>query len=234
MASLGEMASGIAHEINNPLAIITAKTAHLMKVLEAGTVDPLSARKDLVRIQQTAYRIASIVKGLRAFSRSADRDPFAAVSLDNLINDTLSLCHERFKNSGVELILRDIPNVSIDCRGSQISQVLLNLLNNAFDVVQALPAKWVSLSVAELPSEKIQFSVTDSGNGISPDIVEKLMQPFFTTKDVGKGTGLGLSIARGIIEDHGGQIYYDKTSANTRFVFELPIRQTNLNEKQSA
>ena len=102
-----------------------------------------------------------------------------------------------------------------------MSQVLLNLLFNARDAVRDLKDKWVRLEVMNL-SDFVEFSVTDSGTGISNAVRERIMQPFFTTKDVGQGTGLGLSISRGIVEAHGGRLYYDEKSQHTRFVFVIP------------
>jgi signal transduction histidine kinase len=114
--------------------------------------------------------------------------------------------------------------LAIECRPSQIEQVIINLLNNAFDAVSPLSDKWVRLDFTNF-HDKIQIAVTDSGEKISPEIVEKLMLPFFTTKEIGKGTGLGLSISKGIVEDHQGKMYFDSFSSHTRFVVELPINQ---------
>jgi signal transduction histidine kinase len=119
------------------------------------------------------------------------------------------------------------PRLTIECRPTEISQILLNLLNNAFDAVFSLSEKWVELQVEELPDE-IRIQVTDSGSGISKGIREKLMQPFFTTKEPGKGTGLGLSISNRIALKHHGKIYLDESCKNTRFVLVLPKRQPAL------
>ena len=97
----------------------------------------------------------------------------------------------------------------------------MNLLANAHDAVFNLSDKWVELSLAEV-DDQIQLMVTDSGNGIAPNIVEKMMQPFFTTKEVGKGTGLGLSISKGIIEDHQGTLKYNSQSPHTQFILTFP------------
>ncbi|MBK8204245.1 MAG: GHKL domain-containing protein [Bdellovibrionales bacterium] len=104
-------------------------------------------------------------------------------------------------------------------------QVLLNLLNNSFDAVAALPETWVDLKV-ETIGDNLRMIVTDSGKGILPSIAEKIMDPFFTTKEVGKGTGLGLSISRGIVLSHGGSLIYDSTHPNTRFIIEIPLTQS--------
>jgi C4-dicarboxylate-specific signal transduction histidine kinase len=116
------------------------------------------------------------------------------------------------------------PTWSIECRESQISQVLLNLLSNAHDAVQGTEKAWIALSVKEL-GEHFEISVTDSGHGIPESIAQKVMKPFFTTKPLGKGTGLGLSISSNIMIDHHGELRVDTTSANTRFVMTLPKKR---------
>ena len=106
-------------------------------------------------------------------------------------------------------------------RGTEISQVLVNLLNNADDAISKMPEKWIKLSVQNR-SDWLEIRVTDSGHGIPPGDQKKLFQPFFTTKEIGKGTGLGLSISHGIVKNHGGELTLDTTSPNTCFVVRLP------------
>jgi C4-dicarboxylate-specific signal transduction histidine kinase len=120
--------------------------------------------------------------------------------------------------------------VFLSCREAEIIQVLLNLINNACDAVASLPDKWVKVEfqIVDAPAgfkhrKEIIISVIDSGAGIPKNIVDKLMQPFFTTKDPDKGTGLGLSISNNIIKNHGGRLEYNSKSPNTRFDITLPI-----------
>ncbi|HEX4924120.1 MAG TPA: ATP-binding protein, partial [Bdellovibrionales bacterium] len=121
----------------------------------------------------------------------------------------------------------------IACRPTQISQVLLNLLNNAHDAVAEQTEKWVKLDVRDL-GDSVELSVTDSGAGIPPEIQEKIMQPFFTTKQIGEGTGLGLSISKGLVDSHHGQLRLDAKSKNTRFVVLLPKTQQPADMKGAA
>lgn len=222
-SSLGEMAGGIAHEINNPLAIITLKASQMKDSLETGNLDTARFQLDLTKIQNTVDRIAKIIRGLRAFSRNAEQDPLVPTPLSQVVAETLELCRERFRVNGVELRIDNRIDTKIACRPAQISQILMNLLSNAIDATEKLELKWVELSVARNGAH-ITVSVTDSGYGIDASIIEKMMNPFFTTKEVGKGTGLGLSISKGIAEDHGGALKYDAHSANTRFILELPVK----------
>jgi C4-dicarboxylate-specific signal transduction histidine kinase len=110
---------------------------------------------------------------------------------------------------------------NIKCRPGELAQVLLNLLNNSYDAVQDLPEKWVRVNLDSFGST-IDIRVTDSGPGIPAEISSKLMQSFFTTKEIGKGTGLGLSISKGIVEAHNGNIRIDNNCKNTCFVVTLP------------
>lgn len=220
-SALGEMAAGVAHEINNPLAVISGKAGQLMRALKTNQLDNEKLVKGLESIESTAFRISRIIKGLKDFSRNAENIPMHPVTLESIIHETLDLCRERFYQSGVALEVGEIPDTMFYCRNIQISQVLLNLLNNAFDAVILSKEKWVRLEMDEQPG-KLTLRVRDSGKGIPPEIRHKIMMPFFTTKEVGKGTGIGLSISKGIIEDHLGSFYLDHTAANTCFVIEFP------------
>ena len=134
MSSLGQMAAGMAHEINNPLAIIKGQAQLLEIRAESGLVTVEDLRLSAIKISQTVDRIARIIQGLRSFSRDSRGDPFTPTSLGNLLDDALNLCQTRFKNHGVEL-RRPVspPECVLECRSSEIIQVLLNLLNNGFD-----------------------------------------------------------------------------------------------------
>lgn len=226
LSSLGEMAAGIAHEINNPLAIISVKTRSVSSEVILNFANKGKILSDLEKIDQTVFRIAKIIKGLRAFSRDGSKEPFSLIQLSVILNDTLGLCAERFKTSGVELRISKIPPIEIECRGIQISQVLINLLNNSFDAVRNQNEKWVEVVIKAQNDNWLTIKVTDSGPGISIEIQDKIMEPFFTTKDIGKGTGLGLSITKGLIEDHNGKFFVSRESIRTCFVVQLPILQS--------
>jgi C4-dicarboxylate-specific signal transduction histidine kinase len=224
MSALGEMAGGIAHEINTPLGTIGLMVSQLKGLIEQGCLDQDEIGGLLNIIDSTTHRIATIVSGLRSFSRQDSSDPFQNVSVKQVLDDTLILCLERMKNHGVDIQINSIPaNLCIDCRATQISQVLLNLLNNAFDAVENLPEKWIKIEIADR-SEQIEIAVSDSGPGIRPQIAEKIFQPFFTTKEIGKGTGLGLSISQGILKGHKGKLTVGG-GKNTQFIIQLPKSQ---------
>lgn len=226
MSALGEMAAGVAHEINNPLAIIKGNAQLMKRNIQRGAIDPNQMTEMLDRLVDTVGRIAKIISGLRAFSREGNHDKFELASVAAIVQGTFDFCQTRFSNSGVELKAGEIPaDAQIRCRSVQISQVLLNLLNNAFDAVMPQENRWVRVDYHD-KGERVQITVTDSGIGIPEAIREKIMEPFFTTKEVGKGTGLGLSLSKGLVEAHHGQLFLDTESPNTRFIIELPKNPT--------
>jgi PAS domain S-box-containing protein len=224
MASLGEMASGIAHEINNPLAIIKMTALQMQKnVTDESTI----LKNGIAKIDSTVDRISKIIQGLRTFSRDGRNDPFEIVSFDTLIDDILSFCKERLKHHSITLIKDELdPNLVFEGRQIEISQVILNLLNNAIDAVDSLPDdnKWIRIS-AKNNGSFLEIKITDSGSGISLETQSKMFQPFFTTKEIGKGTGLGLSLSLTIIKNHLGEIFLDNDSPNTCFILRLPNQQ---------
>ncbi len=223
MATLGEMASGIAHEINNPLAIINSRLQLLREQFEReGEIDRAKVQTALERTEAMTLRIAKIIQGLKSFARQGENDPKVLVNFKNVLDDTLELCSARLKNRGIDFSVSGLLDIEFNGRGVQISQVLLNLINNAADAIQEADERWIKLMVT-VENKQALISITDSGRGIPAEIVEKLMQPFFTTKELGKGTGLGLSISKGIIEDHGGSLSYDASNPNTSFVISIPV-----------
>lgn len=225
MSALGEMAAGMAHEINNPLAIIQLNATQLTELLQEKPIREALALKMLGSIVSTTERIARIVQGLRTFSRDGNQDPYVHVGVSQLVNETVAFCRERFRHHGVELVI-EVPDetLSFEGRATQISQVMLNLLVNAFDAVADCPRRRVQVSALAV-EDRVEIRVTDSGAGIPPDVRRKIFEPFFTTKDIGKGTGMGLSISLGIVLAHGGRLRLDDTSVHTCFVVELPRSQ---------
>lgn len=224
MTSLGEMASAISHEINNPLAIIQGRALQIKSEIGKKAPSVEQMNKYLDSIESTVNRISKIVKSLRTLSRDGDNDPFQKTVFRTILEDCLVLCEMRFKDKAIKVELQCSPDIQIECRFVQIAQIFVNLLNNAYDAIEGLDEKWVKIDVKDLGST-IAAHVTDSGHGIPENLHEKIMNPFFTTKEVGKGTGLGLSISRSILINHGGSIEIDTASEHTSFVITLPKKQ---------
>lgn len=222
MAELGQMASGIAHEINGPLQIILSNAELMNEMLSGDDAPPETLKKCNQSIIQTANRIAKMVKGLKNFSYNGSYDSTTDVSLSQLVQETAALCQEKFRSGKIEFRIEHKHGEQwIHANSTAISQVILNLLNNAYDAISSKPDPWIQISTW-LHDGFTCISVTDCGPGIPPAVRERLMQPFFTTKPAGVGTGLGLNLSKGIIESHGGTLTVDYDCPNTRFVIRLP------------
>jgi len=218
MAAVGQLVSGVAHEVNNPLTAILGFADLLMENPDI----PESARKDLRVILQEAQRTKQIVQNLLSFARQMPPQR-AAVQLNSILRRTVQLRSYDFTSHGVEVIEHldeNLPEVIGDPH--QLQQVFLNILNNAYDAVHQVgrPARIEIMSTKA--DDSVEVSFRDNGNGIShPD---RIFDPFFTTKEVGKGTGLGLSICYGIVKEHGGEIlcHNNLGEPGATFVVRLP------------
>jgi signal transduction histidine kinase/putative methionine-R-sulfoxide reductase with GAF domain len=237
MASLGEMAGGVAHEINTPLAVISTLAGQLSEIAEETIqgADPEFLNPEFVlshasSIESTSRRIAQIIRGMRTFARDGSNDPESWIDFNEVLADTLALCHESLKARGVRVEI-DLPvGVKVRGRPVEISQILLNLISNSRDAVKSMPEKWIRVSAGPTRNSgatqyAIEVLVQDSGTRIPQDVQEKLFQPFFTTKPVGQGTGLGLGISKKLAESQGGDLRFDPTSTHTCFVLTLPAQE---------
>lgn len=228
LSSLGEMAGGIAHEINTPLATVKLLASQAQQEISEGIPDLDNLSISLEQIDQTVDRVAKIVKGLKSFSRDGSSDPVEVVDFCSIIEDTISLCSERCRQHGIELrIEKPSTPLPITCRSVQLGQVLLNLVNNAYDAVEHSDPKWIEIKIDD-GEEFLEIRVIDSGPGIPKEVRDKIFNPFFTTKSIGKGTGLGLSISHGIIKSHQGKLSIDEFALNTSFVIFLPKKPKSL------
>lgn len=222
LVALGEMAAGIAHEINNPMTRVVVLAEKLEMLGERGPVEQGEALSIARAVVDTAMRIASIIQGLQAFSRDSTHDDLDKVPLAALIDSTLSFCRARMHARNIELRVQGASEEEwVLARESQLAQILLNLVNNSMDAVESLGEKWIEI-LTRARGEYYEIVVTDSGHGIASPIRHRMFEPFFTTKPVGRGTGLGLSISRGIASAYGGALVYDESSPRTRFILRLP------------
>jgi hypothetical protein len=229
LSSLGLMAGGIAHEINNPLGIIHAYASDLREMAREQKASAAIVERASARIVATAERIESIIRSLRHIAREGDADPIQPASMQELIEHVLELSRERFRMHSIRLSCSPIdPNLQVPCREVQISQVVMNLLQNAFDaVVETSSEKWIEVQL-RVDENCVVVSVIDSGPGVPVEIRDRIMEPFFTTKPVGKGMGLGLSLARSIARQHGGDLTLGEHQGHTSFSLSLPIRKEDL------
>jgi C4-dicarboxylate-specific signal transduction histidine kinase len=224
LASIGQVAAGVAHEINNPLAIINGYNSVVLAALKNEDFSkPERLVKSLDKISVMIKRIKKIIDGMLTFSREGGTvEEFVEISVKDLLNEVSILYEQRVKMEDIDLEAPEAPpeDLTVKCRNVPISQVIYNLISNSVDAVSKNEEKWIKFEIKDL-GDKVEFSVTDSGNGIPAHVAEKLFQPFFTTKSVGAGTGLGLSICQGILKEHGSELVVDMDCENTRFYFQL-------------
>lgn len=230
MLSLGEMASGLAHEINNPLMIITGKLHLLQEYIKEqnGNLDLSYLLGELNKIETTKERIKDIIYNLKQFAKNSDNEMFQPYNLLHLLNETLLLCKEKLKNRNIEIKISYEPhleNFKLNCKPTIIRQAFFNLLLNSYDALEHAKVKEIDIKFL-VDHERVKIYFCDSGSGIAKDMQDKIMQPFFTTKDIGKGIGLGLSATKGIIEEHDGNFYLDNSQEKTCFVIEIPLKKT--------
>jgi signal transduction histidine kinase len=221
LSAMGQLLAGVAHELNNPLAVVTGQ-AHLMKLETEGS--PLARRAE--KLAKAAERCVRIVRNFLALAR--DRAPErTAVDLNGVVREAIELLAYELRTDNVEVRLEladDLPRLWADPH--QLVQVLVNLIANAHQAMRhtAGPRAISVTSGVEPPSGWIRLILTDTGPGIRPEIQPRIFEPFFTTKPPGQGTGLGLSLSAGIIEDHGGRIRVQgEVGEGATFVIELPV-----------
>ncbi|OUR95510.1 hypothetical protein A9Q84_16895 [Halobacteriovorax marinus] len=235
--SLGLMAGGIAHEINNPLSIITMNchkiNRHLSK--KSKNIDDESKiKKRVEKINETVDRISSIIIGLKKITRESSQDKMGFISNKVIISDLNSFIKSIIEDHNIDFSIEDNTSLQSGFLGQpgQITQVLINLIVNSSHALEAYAQdkeKWIKL-IVENSTDTISFKVIDNGPGIPEEFHEKLMDPFFTTKEIGKGTGLGLSISKKIAVYHKGDLTFDTSTENTIFCLEIPLSNLNNNE----
>jgi signal transduction histidine kinase len=228
MATLGEMATGLAHEINQPLNVMRMAIVNVLKRLGNGDVQIDYLTDKLNRIDAQVHRAAKVVDHMRVFGRRSEIEQ-QLFNPASAIEGTLSLLAEGMRGKGVDLRISETA-FEVQVRGyvDQLEQVLINLMVNARDALLGKREKdstfkpWISI-YAERDEQKVRLWVEDNGGGIDPRLLERIFEPFFTTKPIGVGTGLGLSVSYGIIDNMGGQLSVRNSAEGARFCIELPI-----------
>jgi len=223
LASIGQLAAGVAHELNNPMSGIMGFTQLL---LEGKTLSE-QQRSDLETIYTQSQRCRTIIQNLLQFSRRQEPKK-ADLDLSLVLQATIDLVKYDFSSSGITIdkrISESLPHVLGDPQ--QLQQVFLNLLVNARQAMNGRPQSQVSIKVSP-EADRIVTRVKDNGPGIPKEIIGKVFDPFFTTKPVGQGTGLGLSICHGIVEQHQGSIAVESDgNTGTTFIVKLPAREAH-------
>ncbi|HEX6031216.1 MAG TPA: ATP-binding protein [Tepidiformaceae bacterium] len=223
LATLGELTTGVAHELNNPLNNIGLFLGNISDQLELGTADRQQIEEDLTKAMRQVSKATEIITHLRAFGRVAlvAREE---VSVNDVIQEALSLVREQLRLRQIEtdIELSDADPIVLG-NAIQLEQVCLNLLTNARDAVAGSPTKIIRVSTSVEEDGAVRVCFEDSGPGIPAGMEQRIFDPFFTTKEVGHGTGLGLSITYGIVQEHGGEISVaNAPGGGARFIISLP------------
>lgn len=224
LASLGELAASVAHEINNPLTNVLGFTSLLLEQMPEG--DP--RREDLKIVEEEALRTRNIVKNLMEFSRQSRMEKEER-DLNEIIRETLSLMRQEIKLSNINLIERyeeKLPPLLLN--PNQIKQVFFNIIRNS---LEAMPEEGTLLIETSRKRKTVRVTFTDTGRGIPQENLSRIFEPFFTTKEEGKGVGLGLSVSKGIMEEHGGSIEVSsKVGRGSTFFLNFSIGAKGKNE----
>ncbi len=248
MVSLGQLVAGVAHELNNPIGFIYSNMGHLsdyanklIHLAEVAEKNPegISAAKEKIDLdyikedlpkliascQEGARRTKDIVLGLRNFSR-LEEAKLKDVDIHESIDNTLDLLAGEIKNR--IQVVRDYGKIPlVNCYASEINQVFMNILSNAVQAIEGTGNLWISSKPIQKAdrTEMVQISFQDTGKGMTAQTMEKIFDPFFSTKGIGQGTGLGLSISYGIIQSHGGEIFVkSQVGLGTEFIVQIPIK----------
>jgi len=223
LASIGELASGVAHELNNPL---TAVMGYAQLLVDNNDVPP-HVKSDLDKVYQESQRAAKIVQNLLSFARRR-RPEKTYFDVNDLVQRTLELRSYELKTTNISVYVNlgpDLPEIKADYH--QIQQIIMNILINAEQALSEARRRGKITMTTSAADGRIRISIADNGHGILKDNISKIFDPFFTTKEVGKGTGLGLSVCHGIVTAHGGKIYVEsERGRGSTFIVELPVAVT--------
>lgn len=213
---LGEMSAGIAHEINNPLQSLSLNLMVMKdKYPHHDLISHYALNESLIQ------KMGKMVQGLKDLSKSDQAYDTEVFVFSKVMEDVLAITSGRIKKNNIQIFIHDEQLLKTRASKVQMTQVLINLLNNSIDAIKLLEVRWIKIEV-ESWDQFLQISISDSGKGISNHVADNMMRPFFTTKDRNHGTGLGLSISKSIVEKNNGSLFYDASSENTKFILLLP------------
>ncbi len=224
LATLGELTTGVAHELNNPLNNIGLFIGNVIDLIQLGTADtdPQRILRELYNAMQQVRKATEIISHLRTFGRAAAVS-FEPVNLQQVVERAISLMQEQLRLRQIEVQVQ-FPREEVMVFGNaiQLEQVVINLLTNARDALADVAQKVITIACT-MESDSVELRVRDTGPGIPADFEQRIFDPFFTTKEVGAGTGLGLSITYGIIKDHEGTIVVENhPGEGAHFLIQLP------------
>ncbi len=227
LSDLGEMASSIAHEINNPLTVILARSNNLTKNINNKFPDLEKIAKEIDQINRMSQRIAKIVKAMKTLSNDHKRMDNSYQTFENLFEDVLILTSNKIKLQNISFtFINEIEEITSDIFPMQLGQVFLNIINNSCDAIENNENKWIEVKLQEYSDNKILFTFLDSGKGIPKESRDQLFTPFYSSKEIGRGTRLRLSVSKSIVESFGGVFRLNNNRENTCFEVVLPRKFT--------
>ena len=221
LALLGDMAPGIAHEVNNPIAVIIGRAEILLSQIQEGPVEPAMLTKSISKINEMAQRVSKIIEAMRKVSKAAKQSEITNQSLKIIFEEVLSLCTEKMRKSLIQLEIQEIPeDLNVVANYSSVSFTLMSLIFNCLDELTKLPEDqrnvWINF---ELVDDHVLIKVRDSGRGLNPEVQKNLFSPFNSTRP--DAAGLSLYIAKGLMNEMGGALEFDSSSAQTTFILKL-------------
>lgn len=224
LSALGELSAALTHEINNPLTVILGRTEMIRSLLANPNPPMDNILKMVDSIEATGKKIEKIMNTVRSLSHGGEAEPLQRTTLESLIDSAMDIVGARLRSRSIEIRMElHNPQQPIECRPTEIFQILVNLLSNAHDAVMSSEDRWISFQSLS-DGNGVCLSLTDSGPGIPDHVRAKLFTPFFTTKQIGVGTGLGLTISHGLAARNGARLWLDEDSERTRFCLWLPPR----------
>jgi C4-dicarboxylate-specific signal transduction histidine kinase len=225
LATLGELTTGIAHELNNPLNNIGLFVGNAIDRIDLGAVEPDVVRVELGKAMEQVRKATEIILHLRTFGRAATI-VYEPVEIAPVVERSLSLMHEQLRLRQIEVVVEPSAEpIVVHGNEIQLEQVCVNLLTNARDALAEVDRKRIWIT-CELRPPVAVVTFADNGPGVPAELEQRIFDPFFTTKEVGAGTGLGLSITYGIVTEHGGTIEVgQRTGGGAEFTIELPLAE---------
>lgn len=230
LATLGEVASGLSHELNSPIMVLKGTAHQIQKGLNQKNLDLKRLEHLIERLKGTTKKMTNSVNSLRIFSRNPSIDQMRPTNLQNIFTSALNICYEKFRFHQVQIqILPDnYGAIEIFGKETQLAHALLNIFNNSFDAISSRQDKWIRVDISEV-NDNITIDICDSGPLITKDLIDKIFVPYFTTKIGQNRTGLGLSITQKIIEEHNGKIEYVAYEGFNHFLITLPKNTEQIN-----
>ena len=229
LAALGEVCSGLAHELNNPLMIIVGYLELIRAAIQRGpasSIDPAELESHLQKIERNAGRMKVIIKHVMEFARES-KPVKRPTELNEVIQRSFIFLNEQLRLKKIDIEMNLCPGLLAHIDESRMEQVFINLLSNARDAILEAHGEAggrIQVSSRGLSGSELEVEISDNGIGMTEEIMSKIFNPFFTTKEGGKGTGLGLSISHGIVKDHGGDIScVSQREKGTNFHIRLPL-----------